>query len=180
MVSEYDLCRQLQASCCSAVWEATGVEEQMERASVLKLLEAGASFASRMLPLAIIGKRAGSTVHKGQQLLRVLTLESGCLQTTLDRTVSILTDFGVEAGIYTMQATSGEMSLLFRRALPRADGDHALHHIMGELEYLDSWSEFKETLSAVARTFKTYHKLDRFRAPQLNNRKLCELRVAGS
>ena len=142
-----------------------------ERHSLLHMLEQGGSIVSRILPLTILGKKAGTTVHKAQRLIHALTLESGDIQETLDRTMSYLSDFGAESGLYTMPNPNGpatdDAGFLMKRALPIADADHALHHIMGEIDVLDSWQEFKDTLNAVARTFSSYYKLDRFRALQL-------------
>ena len=54
----------------------------------------GGKICNRLLPLSILSQRAGSAVHRGQQMLQVLDLERGSLQTTLDRTFSLLSDFG--------------------------------------------------------------------------------------
>ena len=127
---------------------------------------AGVSITPRMMALGTIGARAASATHKGRQLMRILGLESGDLRTTIDRTMSILVDFGAEAGLWTLQDPSDMtgMSRLFSRALPIADADHALHHIMSELDAsFESWGDFRDTLSAAARAFGSFHRLDRFR-----------------
>ena len=109
---------------------------------------------TRLLPLQIIGCRAASAVHKAQHLIKSLALESEDLQTTLNRTATLMFDFGAEAGIWSMPASAASAAeasataaaaaaasealaltsattmehRLFPNALPVADCDHALHH----------------------------------------------------
>ena len=117
---------------------------------VTKLLEKGGQIRSRLLPLAIVGAKAASAAHKGKLLLSVLALESASLSETLNRTMSLLFDYGAEAGIWKLSAAhflgesqaaasaSGalvlvgdlhaELARVFPRALPLPDADHSLHH----------------------------------------------------
>ena len=68
---------------------------------------AGVSITPRMMPLGRIGARAASATRKRRQLMRILGLESGDLQTTIDRTMSILVDFGAEAGLWDAARSIG-------------------------------------------------------------------------
>lgn len=112
--------------------------------------------STRLLPLAIVGAKAASASHKALLLMKSLALESESLQETLRRTVTLLFDYGAESGIWKLSAApfsgssepahfhsplavvpaadphglqDGELCRLFPRALPLADGDHALHHV---------------------------------------------------
>lgn len=98
---------------------------------VTKLLDQGRmTIASRLLPLSIVGRRAASAVHKGKLLLQTLGMESADLTVTINRTFTMLFDFGAEAGLWTLQAVSGSeedaFGRLFAKALPVADVDHGL------------------------------------------------------
>ncbi|CAE7327274.1 CELA2A, partial [Symbiodinium sp. CCMP2456] len=111
--------------------------------------------STRLLPLAIVGAKAASASHKALLLMKSLSLESQSLQETLRRTVTLLFDYGAESGIWKLSAApfldsaekahfhspfavvpaadphglqESELCRLFPRALPLADGDHALHH----------------------------------------------------
>lgn len=75
LVSEYDWCK----LGVSAPYVANMHVQQL-------LAEGRFGIASRLLPLAIIGSRAGSAVHKGEQLLRSLGLEADDLPLALNRT----------------------------------------------------------------------------------------------
>ncbi|CAE7199173.1 unnamed protein product [Symbiodinium sp. KB8] len=135
---------------------------------ICRLLENG-RIQIRLLPLTTIGAKAASSVHKGFQLLKVLSMESADLRLSISRTMTMLFDFGAESGIWKLssaifrptvdgqplnaepepaqpQQAQPPLERLFHRALPLADCDHALHH---------------DTLSAVAKTFGTFHQLDR-------------------
>lgn len=156
---------------------------------ICRLLENG-RIQIRLLPLTTIGAKAASSVHKGFQLLKVLSMESADLRLSISRTMTMLFDFGAESGIWKLssaifrptvdgqplnaepepaqpQQAQPPLERLFHRALPLADCDHALHHVMEEIapafESDRRWSDFKDTLSAVAKTFGTFHQLDRFR-----------------
>ena len=56
------------------------------------------SVKTRILPLSIIGSRAGSSVHKGQQLLKSLSMDSDSLPCSIARCMSLMFDFGAESG----------------------------------------------------------------------------------
>lgn len=58
--------------------------------------------SKRILPVCILGQRASTTVHKAQQLLHALSLESESLSFSVQRTFSLLTDFGAEGGMINM------------------------------------------------------------------------------
>ena len=96
------------------------------------------SIAKRLLPLSVIGARAASSVHKAQNLLRVLGMEASDLKVAVRRTYSFLSDFGAEAGVWNMpsilessESESQESFVparLLPLALPISDVDHGLHH----------------------------------------------------
>ena len=116
---------------------------------ISKLLEHGC-IQMRLLPLTTIGAKAASTIHKGFELLKAMSMESGDLSVTISRTMTMLFDFGAESGIWklsesllrprlfpdededkdTREADAAEAvpRRLFHRTLPLADADHALHH----------------------------------------------------
>lgn len=142
-VAEYDWCfmtRDIGAS-----------QEHVE--SLLKT--EGMLISKRILPLSILGQRASSAVHKAQQLLKVLAMESESLQFTIGRTFTLLTDFGAESGMFNLpaemsnpdgsagtgqiqdvdyddcgapSALDSTLQRLFSKAMPIADCDHSLHH----------------------------------------------------
>ena len=93
---------------------------------------------TRLMPVQIIGCRAASAVHKAKLLLKSLALESDDLQLSLERTASLIFDYGAESGIWSMPSmpdapgfATGDSSghHLFPNALPIGDCDHALHHV---------------------------------------------------
>ena len=90
-ISEFDLCKfDASLSCDPFSWTET---------NVTKLLETGKmKLVTRLLPLSIIGCRAASAVHKGRQLLRALSLDSQDLRVSIGRTMTMMFDFGAEAG----------------------------------------------------------------------------------
>ena len=61
---------------------------------------------NRLLPASILGQRASSAVHKAQQLLHSLSMESENLAFSVGRTFSLLTDFGAEGGMFNMPRSS--------------------------------------------------------------------------
>ena len=68
-------------------------------ASVFELLQSGhMTLTTRLLPLSIIGCRAGSACHKAKQLLRALSLDSESLDTSIARTMTMMFDYGAESG----------------------------------------------------------------------------------
>lgn len=147
LVSEYDWCK-LGASA-----------PFVSNTHVRQLLDEGRfGIASRLLPLAIVGSRAGSAVHKGQQLLRSLGLEADDLPLAISRTRTLLFDFGAESGIWSLQATDGSLNRLFPLALPVADIDHSIHHVMQDLPVsFTNWDEFKQLLSAFSKAFGKFY-----------------------
>ena len=165
---------------CEYDWCQLGVSlPYASNMTVEQLLQEGRfAIQSRILPLAIVGSRAASAVHKGKLLLKSLSMESEDLKCTVRRTRSLLFDFGAEAGLWTLQDflqeekrdqgeaddASASFSRLFSHALPIADVDHGLHHIMEEIpSAFSGWRLFKDTLSAFARAFGKYYRLERFR-----------------
>lgn len=78
---------------------STSMDDDCSHSHVSNLLQTGAiALRTRILPLSIIGSRAASAVHKGRQLLRALALDSESLQISVARTMSLMFDFGAEAG----------------------------------------------------------------------------------
>lgn len=114
------------------------------------------SIVKRILPASILGQRASSTVHKAQQLVHALSLESESVQFSIQRTFSLLSDFGAEGGMINVPASSidafshhhshsapdadfsdaavdtglqSALHRLFGKAMPIADCDHSIHHV---------------------------------------------------
>ena len=92
------------------------------------LAEGRLQMRSRLLPLQVIGCRAASSVHKAKALITSLRLESEDLQLSLDRTATLMFDFGAEAGIWSMPRQGLPDERLFKNSLPIADADHGVHH----------------------------------------------------
>ena len=91
-VSEFDL---VKFQCSPGDFEtgSTGSDH------ITQLLSSGKmKLTTRLLPLAIVGARAGSSVHKGRLLLRSLQLDSEDLRVSIGRTMTMMFDFGAEAG----------------------------------------------------------------------------------
>lgn len=87
-IAEYDLCK----------FEA--VEANLLGVPVPTLLETGRmKLVTRLLPLSVIGCRAASAVHKGRNLLKSLALDSEDLRVRISRTMTMMFDFGAEAGL---------------------------------------------------------------------------------
>lgn len=127
---------------------------------------------NRILPLSVIGARAASSLHKAQKLLDVLSMESANLSVSVSRVYSLLSDYGAESGIWNLPSLEpDEEDVLYRslkrllpRALPIADVDHGLHHIMEEVSVsFADWKRFKDLVGAFAKAFGSYHRLNRFR-----------------
>ena len=102
-VCEYDLV-QFQTDDVGC-WRAHSTNQpapSLAETSVPELLQGGRiKLVTRLLPLSIIGCRAASAVHKGRHLLKALTLDSEDLRTSVGRTMTMLFDFGAEAGPLT-------------------------------------------------------------------------------
>ena len=110
---------------------------------------------------------------------------------------SLLTDFGVESGLWLLPDISGGLSSdpdsverLFPHSMPLADSDHLLHHVMTELELgfstveKDVWATFDCQLGGLAKVFskrdhcELYVKaniLDNDRIPQESKKSLCNM-----
>ena len=91
---------------------------------------------TRLLPGQTLGARSTTLAHKTRKLLHMLSLESERLTGTLSRCCSILTDWGVESGLWKVPANAlaslqneFNYDTLFGLALFLPDGDHALHHV---------------------------------------------------
>ena len=127
-VSEYDYCQ-------------LGVNAPYVSSLNMQQLLGEGRFAitTRILPLGVVGSRAASAAHKGQLLLRALSQESADLKLTVSRTVTMLFDFGAEAGIWSLPDTIStadggdgqplNLTRMFPLTLPLADADHSLHHV---------------------------------------------------
>ena len=110
---------------------------------------------------------------------------------------SLLTDFGVESGLWLLPDISGGLNSnpdsverLFPHSMPLSDSDHLLHHVMTELEIgfsaveKDVWATFDCQLSGLAKVFskrdhcELYVKaniLDNDRIPQESKKSLCNM-----
>lgn len=91
---------------------------------------------TRLLPGQTIGARSSGVAQKTKKLLHMLSLESERLTGTLSRCCSILSDWGVESGIWKVPADivaelkqQQNYDTLFGLALFIPDADHALHHV---------------------------------------------------
>jgi hypothetical protein len=98
---------------------------------------------TRLLVGQTLGARSTSLAHKTRKILHMLSLESERLTGTLSRCCSILSDWGVEAGIWKVPAKvlaefreESNYDTLFGLALFIPDGDHALHHALSCIYYL--------------------------------------------
>lgn len=118
----------------------------------------------RLLPLQILGKAATSTAFKARATLRMLSLESDVEVSRL-RIYSLLSDFGVEAGLWNLPNITGssgsvpaESDKCFPASMPLNDIDHMLHHCMldGEEAFaLDNefWQGFNNQIQALSKCF---------------------------
>ncbi len=93
---------------------------------------------TRLLPGQTLGARSSGLAHKTRKLVHMLALESERLNVTLTRCCSILSDWGVEAGIWRVPADivadlqrECNYDTLFGLSLFLPDGDHSLHHVLG-------------------------------------------------
>lgn len=93
---------------------------------------------TRLLPGQVLGARSTGLAQKTKKLLHMLSLESERLTGTLSRCCSILSDWGVESGIWRAPAQlldewkhNANYDTLFGLALFIPDADHALHHAPG-------------------------------------------------
>jgi uncharacterized protein (DUF1015 family) len=78
-----------------------------------------------------MGARSESTTHKLFAITNSLKLESASFSYTCGKVYSIMSDMGVESGLWVAPDFSkpNDLSFQFPRALPVADGDHSLHHV---------------------------------------------------
>ena len=93
-VSEFDL---VKFQCSRDGSDGSGDVQRGDH--ITQLLSSGQmKLTTRLLPLAIVGSRAGSAVHKGRLLLRSLQLDSEDVRVSIGRTMTMMFDFGAEAG----------------------------------------------------------------------------------
>ena len=88
-----------------------------------------------LLPGQVLGSRSTTLAHTTRKVLHQLSLESEFLPGTLSRCYSILTDFGVESGLWKAPAEmlstlqrDYHYETLFGLSLFMPDHDHSLHH----------------------------------------------------
>ena len=124
------------------------------------------SFATRIMPLQILGRRATNTAYKYRALMRALKLEVGSEDLIKARTYSMLHDMGVESKLAMVpDERSLQHDRAFEQALPLHDLDHGLHNVMLELN--DCWaSDFYEMwdrqLNTMAKHFSKSDNNERF------------------
>ena len=103
-----------------------------ENAHVKQLLlsQGSMDIRCRLLPVSIVGARCASACHKGHLMLKSLALECENLQEATKRVSTLMFDYGAEAGIWSLPDPADSSSRLFANALPIADCDHAIHHVL--------------------------------------------------
>lgn len=122
--------------------------------------------STRLCPLQILGKQATSTAYKAKSSLRILSLE--CNVDVARRAVrSLLTDMGVESGLWTVPDISGGGGRCYPESMPLADGDHMLHHTMMDGEggfSLDNplWQRFDQQIQAISKCFSKQDHCERY------------------
>ncbi|CAE7699856.1 PREP1 [Symbiodinium sp. CCMP2592] len=118
----------------------------------------------RLLPLQVMGKQATNTAYKARSALRMLSLEADDVQTARLAVRSLLSDMGVESGLWSLPDLDAPGSLeergrCFPFSIPLADFDHLLHHVMEEVEggfstaAKELWDSFDAQLSALSKVF---------------------------
>ena len=123
-------------------------------------------FATRIMPLQILGRRATNTAYKYHALLRALKLEVGNVGLIKARTFSMLHDMGVESKLAMVPDESGSQSeRAFEHALTLHDLDHGLHNVMLELN--DCWDTdffnmWDRQLNTMAKHFSKSDNNERF------------------
>ena len=115
----------------------------------------------RLLPLACIGIRKGSLSHKYKKLNAIIALESNEPKHFRLCCASLLFDMGTEAGLYRAANPDNLDQAMFLMAMPVADHDHALHHIMSIVTGFFSFDKHKPALVKISHFF---HKLTRVQA----------------
>ena len=111
-----------------------------------------------------MGKQATNTAYKARSALRMLSLEADDVQTARFAVRSLLSDMGVESGLWSLpdlDASGGleERGRCFPFSIPLADFDHLLHHVMEEVEggfstaAKELWDSFDAQLSALSKVF---------------------------
>ena len=122
--------------------------------------------STRLCPLQILGKQATSTPFKARSSLRMLSLE--CDVDLARKSVrSLLTDMGVESGLWTLPDLSGAGGKCYPHSMPLADGDHMLHHTMMDGEDGFSrdnclWPHFDQQIHAIAKCFSKQDHCERY------------------
>ena len=94
------------------------------------------NLVTRLLPGQTLGSRSTTLAHKAKKVLRQLSLESELLPGTLSRCYSVMTDWGVESGLWRAPAEilsslkeAYNYDTLFGLSLFIPDHDHSLHHV---------------------------------------------------
>ena len=125
----------------------------------------------RLLPLQVMGKKATTTAYKARSALRMLSLESADVRTARLAVRSLLSDMGVESGLWSLPDLDSEDNLenrgrCFPFSIPLADFDHLLHHVMEEVEggfstaAKELWDNFDAQVSALAKVFSKRDHVD--------------------
>ena len=142
----------------------------------------------RLLPLQIVGKQAASTAYKARSTLRMLSLEAEDVNMARRCVRSLLSDMGVESGMWTLPDLGGDAvgqpggpGRCFPHAAPLADADHMLHHTMGEIQNgfsadensKDLWERFDAQLGGLAKVFSKRDHIELYvKRNILENRKI--------
>ncbi|CAE7661592.1 unnamed protein product [Symbiodinium necroappetens] len=123
-------------------------------------------FATRIMPLQILGRRATNTAYKYRALLRALRLEVGSEDLIKARTFSMLHDMGVESKLAMVPGFSSDCDdRWFDKALPLHDLDHGLHNVMLELNEcweVDFYNAWERQLNTMAKHFSKADNNERF------------------
>ena len=118
---------------------------------------------TRLCPLQVLGKQATSTSYKARAALRMLALEADDVNVARSRVYSLLSDMGVESGLWTLPSLCPDdrdhaESRCFPNSIPLGDFDHSLHHVMlasQENFKKDNalWAKFDQQLHAISKFF---------------------------
>ena len=122
--------------------------------------------STRLCPLQILGKQATSTAFKARSCLRMLSLECD-VGLAREKCRSLLTDMGVESGLWVLPDLGGEGGRCFPESMPLADSDHMLHHTMLDAEDGFSrdnhlWISFDHQIQAISKCFSKQDHCDRY------------------
>ena len=118
----------------------------------------------RLLPLQVLGKLAANTAYKTRSCNHMLNLEcdSGLARFRLR---SLMSDMGVESGLWTVPDFTSPEEKFFPFILPIADLDHGIHHAMKETEgsyETNVWATYEKRLSGISKMFSRRETVDRF------------------